>query len=341
MRFSFLLTLLAAPCLAVAAPKKPKAAVPAKPAVAVPAQPAVPTGGAKPAGTLIDSDMNGRELTFLTGALDLGRTYRFLADQAARTANPDLRGFGEDLVKTLAAQSAVLTTVAEMRNIKLSEDQAATGGALAERFAKLDGARLEKALLDAFRETDRRAIAIYEIGVKSADQTIHKLSEQTLPQIREHLLVVEAMTGIAPKRTAGAPAAPVRTPAPPVATPAPATVATVPVEKVAPVVKPAPAVEPAPAPSSKLPPTTAPEPAPVVATEPPVEKPAAKPTPGGLRPLQPPPVPIAKRTPAPTPAIQPIAEKPAEPAPAATPALRPGFRTNVRLPSEAAPATGR
>ncbi len=190
---------VAALASADAAPKKPKAAVPA--VVAVPAVPA--KGDAPRRGALIDTDMNGRDLAFLSSAIELGRTFRYLAGQVPRAANPALRGFGEDLVQTLSAQGAVLNTVAEMRNLRIPEAQGESERRLAAKLENMEGAKLEKTLLDSFREADTQAVAIYEMGAKSDDLTIRKLSEQTLPQFREHLVVVQTMTGIAPKRAPG------------------------------------------------------------------------------------------------------------------------------------------
>lgn len=198
-----LLASSAFPLAAGAAQKKPKAAVPA--AVAAPAVPAksATAGEAPKRGALIDSDMDGRDLTFLSSAIELGKTFRYLASQTPRAANPALRSFGEDLVQTLSAQGAVLNTVAEMRRMRIPETQGEAQRQLAAKFEKLDGVKLEKALLDSFREADAQAIAIYEMGAKSDDPTIRKLSEQTLPQFREHLVVVQTMTGIAPRRAPG------------------------------------------------------------------------------------------------------------------------------------------
>jgi hypothetical protein len=198
MRIPLLLASLAFPCLALAAPKKPKAAVPA-----VPANPTESATAAKPVADLIDSDLGGRDLTFLAAAIEEGKVLRFLSGQTSRTPNPALRGFGAELVKTLTAQSSVLNTVAEMRKLPIREARSETERRIAAKVANLEGAKLEKVLLDEFREVDRRAIATYEMGLVSEDQTIHKLCEQTLPQLREHLVIVDAMAGIAPKREAG------------------------------------------------------------------------------------------------------------------------------------------
>jgi len=198
MRAFLLAAIVIAPCIAFAAPKKLKAAVPAIPAV-----PVDPSATPKNNGTLIDSDLGGRDLAFLSDAIGEGKMLRFLASQAERTANPDLRGFGADLVKALAAQSAVLNTVAGMRRLPIPAGQSETERRIAAKVAELDGVKLEKVLLDEFRTVDRRAVSTYELGLASQDQTIRKLCEQTLPLIRGHLTVVDSMAGIAPKHTPG------------------------------------------------------------------------------------------------------------------------------------------
>lgn len=192
MRKIFIPAFLSLSLLASAAPKKAVKAVPAVPAIPSKRD---DTDTAKPSTPLINSDLSGRDVSFVAHAIDLGRALRYLATQTPRTTNPALRGFGDDLVRTLAAQSAVLNTVAEMRQIKIPEGQSATERRVADKIAALDGILLEKAILDAFLGIDVQIITAYEVGATSQDQTIRKFAEQTLPQVREHLVLVEAMAG--------------------------------------------------------------------------------------------------------------------------------------------------
>jgi len=128
MRFRLFAVLLSLSLSASAAPKKPVVAVPA-----VPAQPASPSEKPVASATLINSDLGGRDMTFLSQAIDLGKALRYLASQTPRTSNPALRGFGDDLVKTLAAQSAVLNTVAEMRKVTVGDGESASENLEARR----------------------------------------------------------------------------------------------------------------------------------------------------------------------------------------------------------------
>lgn len=317
----------------------------AKPAViAQPAVPAKPEEAAPKPAPLIGSEVNMRDLLFLAHALDLGKSLTYLAEQTARTNNPALKGYGDNLVKTLAAQSAVLTTVAEMRNIK-APAESPTQKKLSEKLGKLEGAKLQKALLDSFIEVDERMIATYELGAKSADATISKFVEQTLPEARKHLLVVQGMAGIAPQyveRTTPAAPAPIENAAPskPVVTAAKAAepVLPTPAGKPLPTAVTAPATKPAVPVVATLPANPPPSSAPIVKAPP--AKPAV-PAPTKPAVVIAPASPVVTAPPAPQPAKpEPkpavIAEPPEDVAPktleaAPTKPAKPAFRTNIPL----------
>jgi hypothetical protein len=227
--FSTLLLLFSASSALLADAPKAKPAVPA-----VPAQPAKPKDGAAKPRALITSDLTGRELAFVSTARDLGGALNYLASAAGKTNNPNLRGFGEDLVKSLGQQSVVLDAIAEMRKLKPAEGESAIQKRWAEKLGKLQGARFEKALLDAFIEVDTQLIAVYESGTKSSDEAIRNLVEQSLPATRKHLELLESMAGIGSKGGAGVPKTapkapptltPVAEPPAPLPTPPPAPVA--------------------------------------------------------------------------------------------------------------------
>lgn len=183
---TFALLALAAPCFAQ------------KPAPAAPAAPSE-SGKLPASGALISSEMGGRDLVFLANALDLGRAMAFLGEQASRTTNERLKAFSDDLSHTLSAHSAVIATVAEMRNVNAPKESP-TEKRLSERLSKLDGIKREKAIMDAFIDLEERLLGAYQLGLSSSDITIVKFCEQALPQAEKHLHFVQGMAGIAPKR---------------------------------------------------------------------------------------------------------------------------------------------
>lgn len=165
----------------------------------------------KPA--LLNSDLNGRDMLFIAQAIDHGKTLSFLATRAAKTTNPELRGFATGLVKTITGQGVVLSSLAEMRRVRVTEGESITAKKYSERFAKLDGTKLDKAILDAFIETDERVVMTYELAEKSTDPTIREFVAQTLPQLREHRVFVQSLAGISSNRTP-TPAEPEQKPVP-------------------------------------------------------------------------------------------------------------------------------
>jgi hypothetical protein len=155
--------------------------------------------GGKPQPRLISSDLNGRELQFITSAVEARSVLVFLARHAAETQNPNLRALGEELQKNLPHQTAVLTTLAEMRKVPVPETSPRQQ-ALEKKFTDAKGARLEKLLLDALLEANQELVTTCEIGQRSTDKSVQQFAEQTLPYAGGTLSRVQAMAGIAPKR---------------------------------------------------------------------------------------------------------------------------------------------
>ncbi len=179
-----------------AAAKNAAPAVQAQPAVI--AQPAAPGAVAK-SSTLINSEMGGRDVVFLSRAMDLGRGLTFLAQQTAKTTNPLLQSYGADLLKSLDAQNAMLITAAEMRNVNPPE-RYPTLQKYTDKLASLEGAKFEKAILDAFVELNQHIVTTYEANAKSPDITISKFITDALPKSRVHLATVQRFSGISPSQ---------------------------------------------------------------------------------------------------------------------------------------------
>lgn len=150
---------------------------------------------------LISSDLNARELQFITGALDARNMLSFLARHASQSTNPSLRALGQEMEKALPGQTAILTTLAEMRQIDVPE-QSPAQERLEKRLITLTGARRDKALLDALLDANQALVNTCEAGLKSSDKTVRQFAEQSLPYANGNLSRVQTMTGIAPRRTA-------------------------------------------------------------------------------------------------------------------------------------------
>jgi hypothetical protein len=198
-RVLFCLTVLSLPLASLAQPPKARLA-----AAAV----AKPSGSGSKAG-LITSEADGKDLTFVTEAFDLGKALEYLSAEAAKATTSQIQGLPGDLAPTLATNSAVVGTVAEMHGIP-APTESPTKRRLAEKLEKLSGAKREKVLLDLFMEVDERMAVTYDLGRRSLDPTISKFAQQAFPQMQEHLFVVQRLAGMAPRRAASSAAAEVK-----------------------------------------------------------------------------------------------------------------------------------
>ena len=148
---------------------------------------------------LISSELNGRELHFITSALDVRNTLVYLAKRTGEAKNPILRKLGLEIQETLPAQTAVLTTLAEMRNVTIPEETSRQQ-TIAKRLGDMKGTRFEKTLLDALLDANQQLVATCETGLRSTDKSARQFAEQTLPYAQGTLARLQAMAGIAPRR---------------------------------------------------------------------------------------------------------------------------------------------
>jgi hypothetical protein len=173
-------------------------------------EPVAPTalvGRGKPKPQLISSDLNGRDLQFITSAVDLRDTLVFLAGQTGEAENSNLQAMGKELQKNLPSQTAVLSTLAEMRKVVVPETSSRQQR-LEKKLAAAKGARFEKALLDALLDTNQELVTTCETGLRSTDKTVQQFAEQTLPYAKGTLARVQAMAGITPRRSVEKPGIP-------------------------------------------------------------------------------------------------------------------------------------
>ncbi len=167
-------------------------------AVAASAEPIVPGKSPTPPRKkppLLSSDLNGRDMLFIAQAVEHGKTVNFLAAQAEKTSNPGLSDFGKSITKSGAVQSAVIQSLAEMRKVRVPSAESAEQKKYTLQFSKLQGAELDKAILNALIETSGTAVVFYELSEDSGDSAIRGCVGQILPQLREHLLVARTLAG--------------------------------------------------------------------------------------------------------------------------------------------------
>jgi predicted outer membrane protein len=301
----------------------PSTLPPTSPLLALPATGPAETGDAE---KLINSDMSGRDLEFLTDAVNAGRAQAFYLDLLrTRAASDQIKSFADSLTGPQDDENRHLAALAAKKGWKVSMGPTAALKKSGAELEKLPGADFDKAALDKLATASHDALKIYQVGVGSQDKDIKTLAAQLAPLAEEKRHVVQKML------VAGTTATRVATPAPPLpTTPSPKPKDTDHPSPGAPPPVPSPVSTPSssPPPASTTPPPASPSPTPTRSK-------SAKPT---LPPkVTPTPRPIA--TPTPPASAIPIATPPgiAAPHPLHPPILPPTISTGPSFPAPIPP----
>ncbi len=267
-RLLLTLALLAAVPAAGLAKKKSSKALPPKFGGLI--QPAA-EGDADLRAGLITSELSGRDLEFLTSAIELGRLQSFLVKMAQeKTETPELRAIGGALVEIQAQENNFVARLAAAKGINLSASVTPPAQKrVADQLEVLSGPKLEKALIEHIVSAAQQSVEGYESALRSGDPDIKRLAEQMLPAAKSRLQFAAKASGRSVEtgrpafRTGEVPASAPKAPA----TPAPGSPPPKP-PKPTPVPGGRPAT-PAPAPAASPSPST---PAPAAAATPPAKK---------------------------------------------------------------------
>jgi len=181
----------------------PKPATTPAPKSAEAPKPKTPSGGETAAASppaLITSDLGGRDLLFLTSALDHGQTLVYLSDLAKSKAETEqVKAVGDVLSSTQVEENKMLARLATMKGITLSATEAATKKKLAAKLDKLTGPKLDKALMEEIIATSEKAVSTFEVAAQTKDADIKAFVDRGLPMAKEKLLIVNKVTGNAPR----------------------------------------------------------------------------------------------------------------------------------------------
>ena len=177
----------------------PSAVPPTSPMLAVPG---AGTGDEEP-GKLINSDMSGRDLEFLTTVVNSGRAQAYYIDLLHTSASSDeIKKLAENLgiaqedenkrIASLAAKKGWNVSMAPTPNLKKA-------GADLE---KLQSSNFDKAAMDKLVAANQASLAAFQSGTESTDPDIKTFAAQMLPLAEEKQHVVEKMTGAGSKAAA-------------------------------------------------------------------------------------------------------------------------------------------
>jgi len=221
--------------------------------------------GAPAPGRLLTTDLDGRDLQFLTGAVENGQIQLWLGQQAKEKGEADqVKAIGETLAATQDAENRFVGKLAASKGLPVTPAaSAAAQKKIAGQLGGATGAKFDKAVIDQILDTVKQSVASYESVLSSKDPEIKGKLEQLLPMEKEKLTLISRMAGSSqaagnkPTFRTSAPAAAQEPPKKP--TPTPAATPAKPTPKPGP--PPPPSPTPIPAKSTPTPATPAASPA--------------------------------------------------------------------------------
>jgi predicted outer membrane protein len=177
----------------------PSTLPPTSPMLAVPE---AGTGGQQP-DKLINSDMSGRDLEFLTEAVDSGRTQAFLIDLLhTRASSDEIKKLAENLSIAQDNENKHIVALAAKKGWNVSMNPTPALKKSGADLEKLEASNFDKAAMDKLVGASESSLAAYKSAVESTDPDIKTFAAQMIPLAEEKGHVVEKMTGAGAKTAA-------------------------------------------------------------------------------------------------------------------------------------------
>ena len=198
--FSSTIQLLGFAVLISAVPAHAKKKPSPTPSSLPPTSPMHSVPGATPSdeepGKLINSDMSGRDLEFLTAVVSTGRAQTYLIDLLhTRASSDEIKKLAENLGIAQEAENKRIVSLAGKKGWNLSMAPTAELKKVGAELEKLQASNFDKAVMDKLVVSNVASLAALDGAAESTDPDIQTFATQMLPLAKEKGQVVEKMTG--------------------------------------------------------------------------------------------------------------------------------------------------
>lgn len=143
------------------------------------------------AAKIYTTSLGGKDLRFLTDAIELGLGQVFLAGLAGNQAQADrVKALASVLSQTQREENSRLARLAASKDVNFRSSEAAGQEGLARKFAKLTGEKFDSVWIEEIVKLNLRAVANYSEAVESSDPDIAGFAQKALPLAKEKLALV-------------------------------------------------------------------------------------------------------------------------------------------------------
>jgi len=132
---------------------------------------------------LLSSQIGGRDMMFITQTMDQLKTLELLALHASVATNNELRDLGRQITRSVAQQSTLLSTLAEMRNIPENPRESLLRKDYIERLADNNEKSMDATLTELLLATDRELFAAMKNAENSKDAAVREFISNFLPEL--------------------------------------------------------------------------------------------------------------------------------------------------------------
>lgn len=181
----FIVTVLAIASLpaAAASRKQPKRS-PLLPEIPKPTEPATP-------GKIFTTSIGGKDLRFLSDAIEYGLSQVFLTELATSGAQSDrVKALAAVLSQTQREENSKLSRLAAMKDVSLGDRDAAAQSVLTRKFAKLSPDKFDALWIEEIVALNERAVQNFADAASSQDGDIKTFAQKALPLAKEKLALV-------------------------------------------------------------------------------------------------------------------------------------------------------
>ncbi len=176
------LTLFAQPASA-AGRKQPKRS-PLLPEIQKPTEPANP-------GKIFTTSIGGKDLRFLSDAIEYGLGQVFLASLATSGAQSDrVKALADVLSQTQREENSKLSRLAALKEVALGDREAAAQENFMRKFAKMSPDKFDAAWVEEIVTLNEKAVANFTEASESTDSDIKIFAQKALLLAQEKLTLV-------------------------------------------------------------------------------------------------------------------------------------------------------
>ena len=181
----FLVTaLVLVPASSQAAGRKAPKRHPLLPTFTKPTEPAAP-------GKIYSTEISGKDLRFISDAIEFGLSQVHLCSLAATQAQSDrVKALASVLSQTQREENSKISRLAAIKGVSLAGREAAAQDGLSRKFAKLPPEKFDAAWIGEIVAVNEKAVANYTDGGAFDDVEINTFAQKALALAKEKLALV-------------------------------------------------------------------------------------------------------------------------------------------------------